>query len=87
MACSIHTVSSREFTRDVAAAKRATRTGPVFITDRNKPSYVLLSVEEYRRLTGSRQRIADLLAMPAETADIELPIQTSKDVARGADLS
>jgi PHD/YefM family antitoxin component YafN of YafNO toxin-antitoxin module len=87
MACSIHTVSSREFTRDVAAAKRATRTGPVFITDRNKPSYVLLSVEEYRRLTGRRQPITDLLAMPAEAADIDLPIRTSKDVARGADLS
>lgn len=31
---SSHTFSSREFTRDVGAAKRAAASGPVFITDR-----------------------------------------------------
>ena len=30
----IQTISSREFTRDIAAAKRATNDGPVFITHR-----------------------------------------------------
>jgi len=32
---------------------------------------VLLSIEDYQRLTGGRRRIADALAMPA-LADIEL---------------
>ena len=27
------------------------KTGPVFITDRGKPAHVLLSIEEYKRLT------------------------------------
>lgn len=44
--------SSREFTRDVAMAKRATAAGPVFITDRGQPRYALLSIEEYHRLAG-----------------------------------
>lgn len=43
----IHTLSSREFTRDVAAAKRAAQEGPVFITNRGRPEYALLKVEDY----------------------------------------
>lgn len=48
----IHTLSSREFTRDVAAAKRAAQEGPVFITNRGRPEYALLKVEDYFRLAG-----------------------------------
>lgn len=48
----IHTLSSREFTRDVAAAKRAAQEGPVFITTRGRPEYALLKVEDYFRLAG-----------------------------------
>jgi len=58
------TMSSREFNQDTSRAKRAAKTGPVFITDRGQPQHVLLSIEEYRRLTG-RRRITDVLAMPA----------------------
>ena len=49
----VHTLSSREFTRDVSAAKRAAADGPVFITDRGRPAFALLSIEDYRRLSGS----------------------------------
>lgn len=48
----VHTYSSREFTRDVSAAKRATAEGPVFITDRGRPAYALLRIEDYHRLVG-----------------------------------
>lgn len=48
----IHTLSSREFTRDVAAAKRAAQEGPVFITNRGRPEYALLKMEDYFRLAG-----------------------------------
>ena len=44
------TFSSREFNQDTARAKRAARNGLVFITDRGKPSHVLMSMEEYERL-------------------------------------
>ena len=66
----ITTLSSREFNQDVAKAKRATKNGPVFVTDRCKPAYVLLSFEDYQALAHQRPNIADALAMPA-TEDIE----------------
>ncbi|HWE85090.1 MAG TPA: type II toxin-antitoxin system Phd/YefM family antitoxin [Terracidiphilus sp.] len=64
------TLSSREFNQDTGRAKKAAKRGPVIITDRNKPTHVLLSVEEYRRILGRRESIADLLSMP-EAAEIE----------------
>ena len=48
----VHTFSSRDFTRDVSAAKRATSQGPVFITDRGRPAYALLRIDDYYRITG-----------------------------------
>ena len=39
----VHTVSSRELNQDVGRAKRAAEDGPVVITDRGRPSHVLLS--------------------------------------------
>ena len=66
----ITTLSSRELNQDVSRAKKAAKNGPVFITDRGKPAHVLLSIEEYQRLTKQGRSIADSLAMPG-IADIE----------------
>lgn len=66
----ITTLSSREFNQAASEAKRATENGPVFITDRGKPSHVLLSFDDYQRLTKQRRNIADALAMP-DIGDIE----------------
>ncbi|TXT37684.1 MAG: prevent-host-death family protein [Comamonadaceae bacterium] len=48
----VHTFSSRDFTRDVSAAKRATVDGPVFITDRGRPAFALLKIDDYYRMVG-----------------------------------
>ena len=48
----ISTFSSREFTRDVSAAKKATIQGPVFITDRGRPAYALLKIDDYYKIVG-----------------------------------
>lgn len=69
------TISSREFNQDVSAAKRAARSEPVFITDRGKPSHVLLSFEAFQRMSGRNETIVDLLAMP-EGADPEVEAGT-----------
>ena len=63
-------LSSREFNQDTARAKRAAKKGPVFITDRGRPSHVLITAEEYQRITGGQKSIVELLAMP-EAAEIE----------------
>lgn len=81
----VTTVSSREFNQDVAHAKRAAEHGPVFITDRGKPAHVLLSIEEYRRLTGRRRNIVEALSMPG-LADIEIEFPRSRGRPRPADL-
>lgn len=65
----ITTLSSREFNQGASEAKRAANHGPVFITDRGKPAHVLLSFDDYQRLTKQRRSIADALAMPG-IADI-----------------
>lgn len=52
---SVHTYSSRDFTRDVGAAKRAAAHGPVFITDRGRPAYALLKIDDYYQLAGHQE--------------------------------
>jgi PHD/YefM family antitoxin component YafN of YafNO toxin-antitoxin module len=64
------TLSSRELNQDIGRAKRAALEGPVFITDRDRPAHVLLSIEQYRRLTGGRRNLLDALSMPG-MADID----------------
>lgn len=68
----ITTISSRTFNQDASGAKRAAAAGPVVITDRGRPSHVLMSIEEYRRLTGRRASIVELLA-DASDAPFEPP--------------
>lgn len=82
----ITTLSSRELNQDVTRAKKAARNGPVFITDRGKPAHVLLSFEDYQRLTGQRRNIADALAMPG-IADIEFEPPHAAIGTRSADFS
>ena len=67
---SVTRLSSREFNQDVSRAKRAADGGPVIITDRGQPAYVLLRHEAYRRLAGDAPTILELLDQPG-TEDIE----------------
>ena len=60
-------VTSREFNQDVSKAKRFARDAPVFVTDRGRPTHVLLSIDTYRQLSGEHQSIVDLLAAPEGT--------------------
>lgn len=84
---SIKTLSSREFNQDVSKAKRDSRKGPVFITDRGRASHVLLTIEEYQKLTGNKRSIVDLLAMPDAEAVEFNPPKLDKELFRPADLS
>ncbi|WP_123101148.1 type II toxin-antitoxin system Phd/YefM family antitoxin [Acidithiobacillus sulfuriphilus] len=75
----ITTLSSRELNQDVTRAKKAAKNGPVFITDRGKPAHVLLSIEEYQRLTGKRRNLVEALSMPG-IADIEIEFPRSREL-------
>jgi prevent-host-death family protein len=63
------TITSRAFNQDAGAAKKAAARGPVIITDRGRPSHVLMTFDDYRRLAGEAHSIVDLLAQP-ENGDI-----------------
>lgn len=56
----MHTLSSREFGHNVSSAKNLARTGPVVITDRGEPAFVLMNIQQYRQLTGS-EKVMSLL--------------------------
>lgn len=84
---SITTITSREFNQDVSKAKRTSSTGPVFITDRGKPAHVLLTVEEYEKITNKGESIVELLSMPdAVEFDFEPP-RLDRELYHPADIS
>jgi len=83
----ISTFSSREFNQHVAAAKKAASgEDVVYILDRGQPAHVLMSIEKFRELSGQKQDILQMLAMP-EAADIDLDIERAQDLPRSVDLS
>ncbi len=82
----ITTLSSRQFNQDASRAKKAAQAGPVIITDRGRPAHVLLTFDAYKKMTGVRTKIADLLAMPG-IEDVEFEPLKLRDLARPADFS
>lgn len=66
------TLSAREFNHDVSAAKRAAASEPVIITERGRPAYALMSIDEYRRLTEAEPDIVQWLSVD-DAADLDAP--------------
>ncbi|OWV92675.1 prevent-host-death protein [Rhizobium sp. R72] len=83
---SITSLSSRELNHDVSKAKKAAKRGPVVITDRGKPSHVLMTYSEFVRLTGKRRNLVDTLSMPG-LSTIELDLPRAEIAPREVDLS
>ena len=83
----ITTISSREFNQDASGAKKAAQRGPVFITDRGRPAHVLLTMEDYRRLTGATISLAEALAQPEGADALFDPPRIGGGIFRPADLA
>ena len=66
--------------QDTSGAKKAAAAGPVYITDRGRPSHVLLTYEDYERLVGGKTMI-ELLGEPDGVEDIHFDPPTARDVA------
>ena len=79
-------LSSREFNQDTGRAKRAAELGPVYITDRGRPSHVLLTFEDYRRLAANHPSMVELLSEPAGIHEVELVVPVRPEVAEPAEL-
>ncbi|MGE0211438.1 MAG: type II toxin-antitoxin system Phd/YefM family antitoxin [Parvibaculaceae bacterium] len=81
----ITTLSSRELNHDVSRAKKAAQSGPVVITDRGKPSHVLMTYDEFQRLTGKRRSLVEALAMSG-LSDIDFDPPRAEITPRRIDL-
>jgi hypothetical protein len=79
----MRTMSSRRFNQDTSGAKLAAASGPVVITDRGQPSYVLVTYETYHRLVSQQPGIIELLAEP-DTGDIDFESPAVRDVVAPA---
>ena len=82
----ITTISSREFNQHASDAKKAANQGPVFITDRGRPAHVLMSIDDYRKLSGGRMTLLDALAQTA-APDVDFEPPRVLGLLRPADLS
>jgi prevent-host-death family protein len=71
-------VTAREFNQDISKAKRFAASEPVFVTDRGRPTHVLLSIAAYRQLSGERQSVLDLIGAPAGSAPLVVPDQAAR---------
>jgi prevent-host-death family protein len=69
----VTTLTSRQFNQDTSGAKKAALQGPVFITDRGRPTHVLLTIEHYQRLTGGNMSLAEALAQPGNDFEFDPP--------------
>ena len=65
--------------------KKAENEGPQVISVRGKPAVVVLSVEEYQRLTRPKTRLTDFFK-ESPLQDIELDVERSTELAREIDL-
>jgi len=82
----VTTFSSRSFNQRTSDAKKAATKGPVFITDRGRPAHVLLSIEDYRKLTGDGLSLLEALAQ-RDAADFEFEPPRARALYRRLKLS
>jgi prevent-host-death family protein len=80
-----HTITSREANQYFGKAKRAAEEGPVTITDRGRPAFVLMKYSEYRRLAGPTRSIVDMLNHE-ESKDLDFEPERMGDWSRPFDF-
>jgi prevent-host-death family protein len=78
-------ISSDQLQVNAKMAMDASRAGPVIITDRGKPTHVLLMFADYKKLISAKSKISELLAMP-DADNITIELRRSDEPARAADL-
>ncbi|MGP9722745.1 type II toxin-antitoxin system Phd/YefM family antitoxin [Corynebacterium sp. AOP40-9SA-29] len=61
------TVPATEFNRSPSQIKRLTADGPVIVTERERPTLVVLSYEDYERITATPSGLGTWLQMDEDT--------------------
>jgi prevent-host-death family protein len=78
-------MTSRDFNQDTSRAKRVAESEPVYITDRGRPAHVLISAEQFEKLSTGGRNIVELLAMP-QAGKVRFDPPRVKHLARPADF-
>lgn len=78
--------SSRAFNQDVAGAKRAAQEGPVIVTDRGEPAFVLMTHADYTSMAGRRMTLLDILADPTTEGDFDFETERFDVTPRDVDF-
>jgi prevent-host-death family protein len=76
--------TAREFNQDAGRVKRASKDGPVIITDRGKPAHVLMTVEAYERLKAGRRKrplVEFLESLDLAGLDLTRERDTGRDIS------
>ena len=61
-------MTAREFNQYTGQAKTLAREEPLFVTERGVVQYVLLSIDDYLELKGTRRTLADIAMMEDQEA-------------------
>lgn len=77
-------MSSREFNQGTGDAKKAALNGPVCITDRGRPAFVLLSFDHYRQLLGDQPSLVEMLCSTPGAGDVDFEVPKLGEFARPA---
>lgn len=80
------TITSREFNHDTGRAKKAARSGPVYVTDRGEPSFVLLTYDRYRELVGGPSQLIETLCRTPGVGEIDFDPPRRPEVAAPVEL-
>ncbi len=66
-------ISTLEFDSNGEKTRAAAKTGPVIVTENERPSFVLLNFEDYERLITGHRTMGEMLYMPG-LADIDFDL-------------
>lgn len=77
-------MSSREFNQGTGDAKKAALNGPVCITDRGRPAFVLLCFDHYRQLLADQPSLVEMLCSTPGAGDVDFEVPELDEIARPA---
>jgi PHD/YefM family antitoxin component YafN of YafNO toxin-antitoxin module len=81
------TMSSRDFSHNISAAKKAALKQAVLITDRGRPTHVLINFQDFENLTHQSSSIGEILGNSA-AAEIDFePDKLTNDQLKPASFT
>lgn len=73
-------ISTLEFDSNGEKTRAAAKSGPIIVTENERPSLVLLNFEDYERLITGCRTMGEMLYMPGlADIDLELPARRGSE--------